>query len=229
MNAKEIIKRAVETGLDHLPEYEGYQVFSEYDVPVPAAVFVDDETSAEEKCRDFLFPAVLKIVSPDIIHKSDVGGVAVGIEGIAELKNAMTQMRSIVTQKAENARIDGFLVTSMADKGVEVIIGGMNHAVFGPTVMFGMGGVYVELFRDAAFRLAPLSEEEARRQMESTKVWKLLQGLRGAKPCDVAALAKTLCNVGRILTDFPEIKEIDLNPVISYPESCCAVDARIIL
>ncbi len=229
MTANEILKKAVAAGAERLAEYEAYAVCREYGVPVPDCVFVSETWRAAELCSGLAFPAVLKIVSPKIVHKSDVGGVIVGVKGPGELTAACEGMLNTVRERAGDVPIDGILVNSMVPSGVEVVVGGMNHAQFGPVVMFGLGGVYVEVFRDIAFRMAPLTACEALRQIKGTKACKLLSGVRGSPPCDLDALALAVVNTGRLLAENPCIREIDLNPVMASPGGCRAADARIIL
>lgn len=229
MLVQQKISQAVKAGRNHLLEQEGYEVFRAYSIPVPDSVLITDVSKAEKLCGDFPFPAVIKIVSPDIIHKSDVGGVMVGIKSASELKTACMQILKNVAERAGSVKIDGILVTRMVDKGIEVVVGGMNNPQFGPVVMFGLGGIYVEVFKDVSFRMAPLSHAEALRQIAQTKAYKLLSGVRGGPPCDLDALAELIIGVGRLLTENPDVKEVDINPVMAFPHGCCAVDARIIL
>ena len=229
MSIQQKISNAAKACRSHLSEMEGYEVFRAYGIPVPDCVLITDVSKAESLCSDFSFPAVIKIVSPEIIHKSDVGGVVVGIQSAAELQTACEQMIQTVTQKAGPVPIDGILVTRMVDKGVEIVIGGMNNPQFGPVVMFGLGGIYVEVFKDVSFRMALLTHAEALRQMAQTKAYNLLTGARGAPPCDLDALAELIIGVGRLLIENPDVKEVDINPIMAFPHGCCAVDARIIL
>lgn len=229
MTAREILAAAVAEERGRLAEHEAYEVCRAYDIPVPEGLFVREPEWAGELCANLRYPVVLKIVSPEIVHKSDVGGVVVGVKSPGEVQAACDRMLGTVRERAGDVPIDGILVNAMISGGIEVVIGGMNHPQFQSVVMFGLGGVYVEVFRDIAFRLAPLSEEEALRQIRSTKACALLSGARGAAPCDLNALARMIVNTGRLLVENPEVKEIDLNPVMASPEGGRAADARIIL
>ncbi len=229
MNALELIQLAKAHGADHMPEYDCYQVFREYGINVPSAVMITDIDHAAECVGEMTFPVVLKIVSPQIIHKSDVGGVKVGIQSKEVLRTACEDLIREVKRRAGDVEIKGVLCVSMVKHGTEVVVGGMNDKQFGPVVMFGMGGIFIEVFKDVAFRLAPLDKDEALRMMESTKVSKILKGARGSIPCDMEALAELIVNLGNLLVSQPEIKEIDINPVMAFEDGYCAVDARIIL
>ncbi len=229
MTAKEILAAAVADNRARLAEHEAYEVCRAYDIPVPECLFVRETKRAGELCRNLSYPVVLKIVSPDIVHKSDVGGVIVGVKDPDEVQAGCDRMIQTVCERAGDVLLDGSLVNAMVSGGIEVVIGGMNHPQFKSVVMFGLGGVYVEVFRDIAFRMAPLNEAEALRQIKATKAYTLLSGARGALPCDLKALAQMIVNTGRLLVENPEIREIDLNPVMASPEGARAVDARIIL
>lgn len=134
-----------------------------------------------------------------------------------------------IGRNCPEAEIGGVIVQKQMPKGIEVVVGGLRNDQFGPVVMFGMGGIYVEVFKDVSFRLAPLDKDEAARQVRETKVYKLLQGVRGDKPCDLDALCEVIVNTGRLLAEYPEIAELDFNPVFCYADGCIVVDARLVL
>jgi acetate---CoA ligase (ADP-forming) subunit beta len=171
----------------------------------------------------------LKIVSPEIIHKSDIGGVIIGISAPKDLKIAYATMMATIKEKKGDVPIDGVLVQKMMPKGVEVVIGGLKNELFGPVVMFGSGGVLIEIFRDVSFRLAPLDMDEALRQIQDTKACEILKGVRGSRPSDLNSLAKLIVNASNLISKIPEIDELDFNPVLAYPDSCVVVDARMAL
>lgn len=229
MTNRQIIEDTLSKGRKYIAENDAYEIFRSYSVTLPHSVFVRDVSQLDTLCASFPFPAVIKIVSPQILHKSDVGGVVTGIGDMEQLKSACSRMLHTVYEKAGPVQVDGILVNSMAGRGVEVAAGGLRNDQFGPVVMFGLGGIYIEVFKDAAFRLAPLSRDEALRQIKQTRAYGILKGVRGSASCDIEALADLLVSVGRLLCDEPLIKEIDMNPVIAYPEGYCAVDARIIV
>jgi acyl-CoA synthetase (NDP forming) len=175
------------------------------------------------------FPVVIKVVSPQIIHKSDVGGVITGIKDAAQLRSSYCHLLESVAARNPGAEIQGVLVQKQVAKGVEVVVGGLRNAQFGPVVMVGFGGIYVEVFKDVSFRLAPLDREEAMRQVKETKVYKLLQGVRGEPSCDIEALCNVIVSAGQMISSVPQISEIDFNPVFCYPDGCKVVDARLVL
>lgn len=175
------------------------------------------------------YPLVLKIVSPDIIHKSDAGAVKVNLRDEREVREAYNTIISNVKRYNPNARITGILVEEMVKNGKEVIIGAKKDPKFGPIVMFGLGGIYVEVLKDVTFRLAPIGNKEARRMINEIKMSKLLDGVRGEKPSDKIKLAECIERLSQLVNDFPEISEIDMNPVMVLEEGkgCKVVDVRI--
>lgn len=190
--------------------------------------------SAEEAVKfaeDLGYPVVLKIVSPDILHKTDIGGVVLNLRSAEEVRSAFYGILTGVRRYMPKARIYGVMVYHMVPLGREIIIGMSQDVQFGPLVMFGLGGIYVNFLKDVSFRLAPLSEYEAQRMMEETRAYTLLKGIRGEEPSDVDALKNTLLRVGQLVWDFPEIVEMDINPVIVYEwgEGCIALDVKITL
>lgn len=227
--AKNLIVKALSEGRRSLLEHEAYELLSAYDIPVCKYKVVSSLDEALKAAEAIGYPVVLKVVSPDIIHKSDVGGVKVNISGNGQLKNAYESLLEDVRRNAPNARILGVLVEQMAPKSVEVVVGMLRDPTFGPTVMFGLGGVFVELMKDVVFRLAPVSREEALEMIRKIKGYPLLSGFRGSKPLDTASLADLIAKVSKIGVEVEEIDQMDLNPVIVYERGFLIVDARIIL
>ena len=172
---------------------------------------------------------VLKIVSPDILHKTDAGGVIVGVEGAAEVRAAFRRIVESVRAYAPGARIDGVQVQQLLPPGQEVIVGAVTDPTFGKVVAFGLGGVLVEVLKDVTFRLAPVSADEAASMLDSIGAAEILRGVRAAPPVDRWALAEQIRRVSRLVDDFPEIAEVDLNPVIATPDGAVAADIRVIL
>ncbi|WP_311944097.1 acetate--CoA ligase family protein [Halomonas piscis] len=214
----------------HLLEPEAKALLAEYGIGVLEERLVRDADELAEAARAFAgTPVAMKVVSPDISHKSDAGGVALNLEGEAALTEAYADIMRSAGEYAPQARIDGVLVTPMAPQGVEVIVGLMRDPTFGPVVMFGLGGVLVEVLEDVAFRAAPLSRGDAAAMLDQLKARRVLDGVRGAPGVDKNALIELLLSVSRLMEAYPAIAELDLNPVIAYPDGYAVVDARILL
>lgn len=229
MSYREIIDEAVKMGKGFLPEYEAYQICDEFDIPYSFTRFATDWEQLENEAAGLGYPVVLKIVSPAIVHKSDVGGVITGINSREELEKGYHQLIKNVREKAGDVPIQGVLAQRAMPKGVEVVVGGIRDEHFGPVIMFGLGGIMIEVFKNVAFRLAPLNQDEALRQIMDTKAYEVLKGVRGTKPCDINALARLIVNAGKLLAEIPEIQELDFNPILVYSDGCVAVDARMII
>lgn len=212
-----------------LTEVEAKDLLSATGVTVAQARLARTREEAVALARVIGFPVVLKVCSPDVVHKSDIGGVKLNLSSPAAVGGAFDEIVSAVTQAQPTATLDGVSVQPMARPGIEVIIGLTTDPQFGPIVMFGLGGVSVEVLKDVAFRLAPLNPRDAQAMIQEIKSVPLLTGKRGQPATDLAALAHTLLQVSALAEAHPEIKELDLNPVFAYPEGCLAVDARIVL
>ncbi|MGR3310488.1 MAG: acetate--CoA ligase family protein, partial [Candidatus Brocadiales bacterium] len=200
-----------------------------YGIPTPESVLTRTVKDALKAAESIGFPVVLKVVSPEIIHKSDVGGVKVGINDVESLKASYSRLFADIRSNVPKAKITGVLVEKMAPPSTEVIIGALRDPQFGPAVMFGLGGIFVEVIKDVSFRLAPVNEKESLEMMKEIKAYPLLTGFRGSPRLDVYTTAKTLLTVSKIISEIEQIKEIDLNPVLVYPKGIMVVDARIIL
>lgn len=175
------------------------------------------------------FPVVLKIASPDIVHKNDVGGVKLALKTAAQVGKAYDQIMKAVREKQSQARIHGVSIQKMARPGIEVIIGMSKDAQFGPVLMFGLGGILVELLKDVSFRIVPLSKRDAAEMIREIKGYPLLTGYRGQEPVNIAKLEDFLLKLSQFAEEHPEIKELDLNPIFAYNDGALAVDARIVL
>jgi len=175
------------------------------------------------------YPLAVKLISRDASHKSDVGGVALNIRNKRQLSDALTAMKNKIADLKHPPAIDGYLIQEMAPAGMECFVGGRRDPAFGPIIMAGMGGIFVEIFKDKAIRLAPVTRNEAAQMLRELKVYPLLAGARGRAPADIQALADVICRVSALLAACPEITEIDLNPVIVHPlgEGLSLVDARV--
>jgi len=205
------------------------EVCQGYGIPVAEWATASSPEEALEVAERLGYPLALKVLSPHISHKSDVGGIVLGIEDEESLKRAYDEMLSQVQEKAPDVPLEGFLLQRMISGGREVILGGKRDPSFGPVVMFGLGGVYVEVFDDVAFRVAPLTREDAEEMIAEVRGSRLLRGVRGEKPSDMEAVADCLLRLSQLLQDFPAITEADINPLIVLEKGALAVDARIIL
>lgn len=201
----------------------------DYDIPVTRFKLAKNEEEAVRHAESIGFPVVMKIVSPDIIHKSDVGGVIVGVKTVKEVRSSYKEIIKNVSKHKADAQIVGVLVQEMAPAGTEVIVGSTKDPQFGPALMFGLGGIFVEVLKDVTFRIAPITEDEACEMISEVKAFPLLKGYRNTPPADLKAIAKILTNTSKMVMDYPEIKELDLNPVMVYEKGAKTVDARIIL
>ncbi|MEU9100158.1 acetate--CoA ligase family protein [Streptomyces sp. NPDC048361] len=208
---------------------EGKTIADAYGITVPGEALARDVDEAVAHAARLGGKSVLKIVSPDILHKTDAGGVVVGVEGAAEVRAAFHRIIENARAYAPDARIDGVQVQQLLPPGQEVIVGAVTDPTFGKVVAFGLGGVLVEVLKDITFRLAPVTGDEAMSMLDSIKAAEILRGVRGGPAVDRWALAEQIRRVSRLVTDFPEITEVDLNPVIATPEGAVAADIRILL
>jgi acetyl-CoA synthetase (ADP-forming) len=212
-----------------LLENEAKSICVEYGIPVTKFKLAVSEADALVFAEDIGYPVVLKIVSPDIVHKSELGGVAVGLENADQLRNAYQKILASVRKNKPDARIAGLLVEEMSPPSTEVIVGSHTDSQFGPTLMFGLGGIFVELLKDVTFRIAPITKSEATEMISEVKAYPLLKGYRNTPAVDIASLVEILLNVSRLVTEQPRIAEVDLNPILVYATGAKVVDARIIL
>ena len=211
---KSILDKIKQEGRKNVLEEEGYGVLTSYGFSTPKSILGTAEEECAKAANQIGYPVVMKIASADIIHKSDAGGVKVGIKGEKELRLAFKEiMNSAKAYKAE-ARIKGVLVQEMITSAKEIILGAKQDQLFGPLVMVGLGGIYVEVLKDVVFRLAPIDEQEADKMVDSIKAIKLLKGIRGEAPSDLAAVVDSLQRLSQLITDFPEIEEFDINPLL---------------
>lgn len=201
----------------------------EYAIPVTTFKLAKNEEEAAEFAGQIGFPVVLKIVSPDIIHKSDAGGVMVNLKSAVEARNAYGKILENAKKYDVAAKIVGVLVQEMAPQSTEVIVGAIKDPQFGQTLMFGLGGIFVELLKDVTFRVAPITQEDAHEMVIKVKAYPLLKGYRNTPPADIDAIISVLLNTSKLVMDYPEIKELDLNPIMAYEKGAKTVDARIIL
>ncbi|MBN1357164.1 acetate--CoA ligase family protein [Candidatus Bathyarchaeota archaeon] len=225
----QIISQARREGRKALLETEAKTICMEYQIPVTPFKLAKNDEEAAEFAGQIGFPVVLKIVSPDIIHKSDAGGVIVNLQNAAEVKNAYQKILENAKKYDPTAKIIGVMVQEMAPQSTEVIVGAIKDPQFGQTLMFGLGGIFVELLKDVTFRVAPLTREDAQEMVTKVRAYPLLTGYRNTPPSDIEAIIKAILNTSKLVMDYPEIKELDLNPIMTYEKGAKTVDARIIL
>ncbi len=214
-----------------LDELAGKQLLAAYGVAVPQSVMVAGANEAGQKMKSLKFPVAVKVMSPDILHKSDAGGVKIGLKSAAEVESAIGTMLRQPAIAA--ARIDGFLIEEMAPTGQEMVIGGLRDPQFGPLVMVGLGGIFVEVLADVSFRICPITRLDAQEMLAELKGAAILKGARGKNPVSQEAIIDVLLKVGGetgLLTQHAaDIKEADINPLIVSESGAVAVDARFIL
>jgi acetyl-CoA synthetase (ADP-forming) len=224
-----IIEEARKEGRSYLLEPEAKTICSAYGIPVTKFRVAKNVEEATRFAEETGYPVVLKIVSPDVIHKFDVGGVILNLKGSEEVRDAYDKILTNIKKYKPDAKIVGVLVQEMAPPSTEVIVGATKDPQFGPALMFGFGGIFVEILKDVAFRIAPITRSEAKEMITEVKAYPILRGYRGQPPSDVDAIVEILLNTSKLVMAYPEIKELDLNPIMVYEKGAITVDARIIL
>jgi acyl-CoA synthetase (NDP forming) len=212
-----------------LTEVESKQLLKKAGIPVVEAELARSKKEAISISNEMGFPVVLKISSADVVHKSDSGGVRLGLANATQVGKAYNEIVSSIKQAYPKAHIEGVSVQPMAKPGVEVIVGMSKDAQFGPVLMFGLGGILVEVLKDVSFRIVPVTTRDARAMIREIKGYPVLEGYRGQKPASIPALEKLIVKVSQFVEKNPQIRELDLNPIFAYPDKAVAVDARIIL
>jgi len=231
MDARSLIAEARRQGLVALDEQAGKQLLDAYGLTVPKSLKVAGAAEAGAAFERLKAPLAIKVISPDILHKSDAGGVKVGIQSAEEAVAAIQAM--MATPAISGSRIDGFLIEEMAPPGQEMVIGGLRDPQFGPLVMVGLGGIFVEVLADVAFRICPIERRDAEEMVEELKGGAILKGARGRKPVSHEAIVDALLRVGGerglFMTHADDIQEADINPLIVSETGAVAVDARFLL
>lgn len=227
MKPQGIIHNALQEQRTNLTEWEASKILSYYGIPVAPSQVANNIEEGLQFAEELGYPLVLKILSPHILHKSDEGGVVINITHKDGFKEAWKQIEK--RTKGLPARIDGMLVQKMANSGLEVIIGVLRDTGFGPVLLFGLGGIFVEVFDDVSLRLIPIQKVDALEMIEEIKAYPLLKGARGREPIDTNFLMETLLKVSQMMVELPLIKELDMNPFFLYPKGGIAVDALITL
>ncbi|BBL63166.1 acetate--CoA ligase family protein [Methanosarcina mazei] len=228
--ADEIFKAALDVQR-RTPGLESLGILEAYGIPVVKTVFAKTEEEAVKAAEEMGYPLVMKVVSPQISHKSDVGGIRLSLQSGDEVRAAYLGMMEKIPEKRPDAVLEGVQIQKMLSGGNEVIIGMIRDPTFGPMLMFGLGGVYVEILKDVRFAIAPVNEKEAREMIKGIKAYPLLAGARGAKPSDIDALVDAILRISRLVCDFPEIEEFEINPMMVLEErkGAFAVDMRLTL
>jgi acyl-CoA synthetase (NDP forming) len=229
VSKSQIFSTALKEDRTVLTEIESKHLLKEIGIPTTEIKLAVSEKEAIDISQKIGFPVVLKIASPDISHKSDAGGVKVGLKNKDDVSRAYKEIMISVKQKFPEAKIEGVSIQNMARPGTEVIIGMTKDAQFGPVLMFGLGGVWVEVLKDVAFRIVPLTRRDASDMIKEIKGARLLEGYRGSEPANIATLEDILLKVSDFVEKTTEIKEMDLNPIFAYKDGAIAVDARVVL
>ena len=225
--AADILRRARRDGRTKLDELEALTLLSAYGIRVAEARIARDANDAASAVLELAAPVAMKIVSPDVVHKSDVGGVKLNVANAADARQAFDEILGAVRGRVPQARIEGVLVQRMVEPGCELIVGITRDRSFGALVMFGLGGVFVEVLRDVVFRVAPIKARDGYSMLESIRGARVLDGIRGAPALDRAAIVDALRRVAQLAHDFPEIEELDVNPLIAFPDGAVASDVRV--
>ncbi len=229
MPFESIVAAARAEGRTLLTEVEAKQVLREAGISATETSLARSHKEAESLAEAMGYPVVLKVISPDIAHKSDIGGVKLNLADKKAVGEAYDAIMAAAKKAQPGAKVVGVSVQQMAKPGTEVIVGMTTDPQFGPVMMFGLGGIMVEVLKDVAFRLVPLEERDATSMIQEIKGFPVLQGVRGQSPADLEALKSTILKVSEFVEAHPEVKELDLNPVFVYPDGALAVDARIVV
>ncbi len=212
-----------------LLEPEAKEICRAYQLPTPDFAVAKNSSEAVALAEKVAFPIVLKIVSQDILHKTEAGGVLLDLRSKVEVEKGYDQILDRVRRYNSSARLEGVLVQHMAPKGVEVVAGGLRDSQFGPVVLFGLGGIFVEVLKDVTFRVAPLSSLDSREMIQEIRGYAVLKGVRGQRPADEEAIVQILQRTSQIMLENPTIDQLDFNPIMVYEKGASIVDARIIL
>jgi len=212
-----------------LTELESKQILKEIGINTTEIKLARTKEEAVSHSKELGFPIALKIVSPDILHKTDVGGVKLGLNNEDDVGNAYDVIISMIKKQEPAAKIQGVSVQSMARPATEVIIGMTKDPQFGPVLMFGLGGILVEVLKDVSFRIVPLTKRDASEMIGEIKGYPILEGYRGQEPANIAVLEELLLKVSEFVDNRPEISELDINPIFAYTDGALAIDARVIL
>ena len=224
-----IFDQARKEGRTILTEFEAKKILKQAGIAVVETKLAKTQIEAVSLSRKMGFPVALKIASPDVIHKSDSRGVKLSLNNMTEVRKAYDEILRRVRKQFPRATVHGVSVQKMARPGTEVIVGTSKDPQFGPVIMFGLGGVFVELLKDVSFRVIPVERRDAQEMINDIKGYPLLQGYRGKEPASISALVEVILKVSKLIEENPQIKELELNPIFAYRDKAVGVDARIIL
>ena len=227
--AREIISNAKRAGLTNIPQDDALRILSTYGLPVIKTETASSKAEALEAAKRIGYPVAMKIVSPDVVHKIDVGGVKLDLSSDQDVSEAFDEILKNVNARVPDARIEGVILQEYVTGGTETIIGIHRDPKFGPLLMFGLGGIYVEAYRDVSFRLAPIRELSADNMINQIRGSKILQGFRGQPPADTKSIAECIERLSQLSIELPDIAELDVNPLVAFANGCRALDARIIV
>ncbi len=224
-----IFDQVKKEGRSILTEFESKKILKQAGISVVETKLAKTQKEAVSLSQKMGFPVALKITSPDVIHKSDSGGVMLSINSVTEVKKAYDEILKKVKKQYPDAIIHGVSVQKMVRPGTEVIVGSSKDPQFGPVIMFGLGGIFVELLKDISFRIIPLERRDALEMVKEIKGYPLLQGYRGKEPANISALVEIILKISKLIEENPQIQELELNPIFVYRDKAVGVDARIIL
>lgn len=226
---KGLINEVVRQGRKTLYEPEAKAILKASSIPVPRSIVISDATEAAKAADSIGYPLVVKAISEDMTHKSEHGAVRLGLMNSSEVEAVLPEMFLSMADIAPSAKVSGFLIEKMVGRGLEVIVGAVRDEQFGPAVMFGVGGVAVEILKDVTFRLAPIDIDEALDMIREIKGSRLLTGFRGGEPKDVNAVADVIVRVGIIMKETEALKSFEINPLLVFENGVMAVDAKAVL
>jgi len=229
MSKFSIFEQVKKEGRVILTEFESKKILKQAGISVVETRLAKTQKEAVSLSQKIGFPIALKIVSPDVVHKSDSGGVKLSLNNVSDVKKAYDEILKKVKKQYPDAVIHGVSVQKMVRPGTEVIVGSSKDPQFGPVIMFGLGGIFVELLKDVSFRIIPLERRDALEMIKEIKGYPLLEGYRGKEPANISALVDIILKISKLIDENPHIKELELNPIFVYRDKAVGVDARIIL
>jgi len=229
MGSFRTLDQVKEEGRSMLTEFESKRILKQVGISVVETRLAMTQNEAVSFAQKMGFPVALKINSPDIVHKSDSGGVKLSLHNAADVKKAYDEIVKKVKKPYPQAEVHGVSVQRMLRSGTEVIIGTSKDPQFGPVIMFGLGGIFVEILKDVSFRVIPVEQKDAQEMIQEIKGYPLLQGYRGKEPASIPALVEMILKISKFIEENPQVKELDLNPIFAYRNKAVAADARIVL